>query len=247
MVNKVLLTGGSGKLGNEITKSNLFDNILYPTRKEMDITNPSSITKYFDEHDFNIIIHTAAIAKMITCEENQNLAIQTNIIGTSNLVNEIFSRNLESKVRFIHISTDGVYQGTKGNYSEIDPTIPYNIYGWTKLGAECSVKTLPNHCIIRTRFFDTYDKRFKDYPSDLFTSKIPINDLVKAIHFLSYSDFIGILNVGDKRMSEYDRHKIYQPNAISTSYEYVQKLSKIKLAQDASMDISLWERLKNEK
>ncbi len=50
-------------------------------------------------------------------------------------------------IRFVYISTDGVYVGTKGNYSEEDETAPYNIYGWTKLGGELVVRALPNFCV----------------------------------------------------------------------------------------------------
>ncbi|PIN91402.1 hypothetical protein COU57_00855 [Candidatus Pacearchaeota archaeon CG10_big_fil_rev_8_21_14_0_10_32_14] len=243
----ILLTGASGKLGQSIINSKLFDHLLTPSRDELDITNTESVRKYFNKNKFEMIIHCAALARMVLCEQNPSLAIRTNIIGTSNLVNHLYENKLESKVRVVHISTDGVYQGTDGNYSEQDPTIPYNIYGLTKLAAEFPVSVLPNHVIIRTRFFDPADARFNDYADDIYTSKIPISDLVEAIKTLSISDYIGVINVGDKKMSEYERHKLYQPQIIKSSYEKIQSQSKVKLAKDASMNISLWERIKNEK
>ena len=240
----ILITGASGKLGKRIVELNSKYILLQPSRSELDITNEDSVCSYFTKFHFDGIIHCAALARMLDCENNPSLAIKTNTIGTANLVSEVFKRNMQDKLRFIHISTDGVYQGDNGNYSEIDQTIPYNIYGWTKLGAESSVNLLPNHCIIRTRFYDPNEIKFNDYPGDVFTSKLPVDDLVKAIFYLYEHPFIGTVNVGDEKMSEYDRHKLYQSNIVKSSYEEIQQRTKVKLPRDPSMNVSLWNRLK---
>ena len=152
----ILLTGGTGRLGKAIIESGCFRSLLAPSREALDITKPADINKFFNNNDFDLIIHCAALARMKECQENPAKAIQTNITGTCNLVVETLKKekSLKKSIRFIHISTDGVYQGTRGNYNENDETIPYNIYGWTKLGAECAINALSNFCIIRTSFFD---------------------------------------------------------------------------------------------
>src|SRR3989338_3140171 len=172
----ILLTGASGELGKAVTNSRLFLYILAPSRQTLDITKPSTIAKFFNNNYFDAVIHCAAMARIKECEENPAKAIETNIIGTSNLVTAVINKERESgkKIRFVHISTDGVYPGIKGNYSEKDKTMPYNTYGWTKLGAECAVNALSNFCVIRTSFFDPDNMKFKDAATDAYSSKISI-------------------------------------------------------------------------
>src|SRR3989338_2595769 len=148
----ILLTGASGQLGRAIASSGIFHSLLAPAREKFDITNADSVKKFFDNNDFDAVIHCAALARMKECGENPIKAIETNIIGTGNLVAHAIIKEKKTgrKIRFIHISTDAVYPGTRGNYNESSETVPYNVYGWTKLGAECTVQALANFCIIRT-------------------------------------------------------------------------------------------------
>src|SRR3989338_4255680 len=138
----ILLTGSSGTLGEKIIWLNKAQKFLAPSKDILDITKPETIKKFFGNNEIDAVIHCAAMARMKECEENPAAAIETNIIGTCNLVNEVIQKEkkIGNKIRFVYISTDGVYPGTNGNYSEKSETMPYNTYGWTKLGAECAVK-----------------------------------------------------------------------------------------------------------
>ena len=231
----ILLTGGSGTLGSNIINLNYIENIIAPTHDELDICNPYLIEKFFQSNEINAIINCVALARIKECEENPVKALETNVIGTSNLVKEVLRIN--KSIRFVQISTDGIYQSIKGNYSEIDPTIPYSIYGWTKLGAECAVNLLPNHCIIRTSFFDPKKIKFKDSPEDAYTSKIPVKQLVKAISELLESDFVGTINVGGQRRSYYELYKEFIPNLKSCR---LKDLKNNLVPPDSSFDITLW-------
>ena len=82
---------------------------------------------------------------MIEHEKNIRKSINLNIIGTANLVN-ICS---ELKIKLIYFSTSYVYPGTKGNYNERDGVLPWNNYGWSKLGGECAVQMYKNSLILR--------------------------------------------------------------------------------------------------
>src|SRR3989338_8889913 len=179
----ILLTGASGQLGQEILKTGSSHYFLTPGRTDFDITDPASIEKYLKKNTFNAVIHCAALAHAADCEKDPTKAIKTNIIGTGNLVMAIMDRENELKksIRFIHISTDGVYSGTSGNYSEKGEAIPYNRYGWTKLGAECAVNLLGNFCIIRTSFFDPKKIKFDNSATDRYSSKIAIDYLARAV------------------------------------------------------------------
>lgn len=240
-----LIIGASGQLGQAILNSGCFLKVLSPSRRVLDITKPETIKDFFEENEVDNIIHCAALADMIECENNPIKAVETNIIGTANMVNEVMKQKnqKQKQIRFLHISTDAVYAGTKGGYFEEGETIPYNKYGWTKLGAECLVRTLSDYCIIRTSFFNPNDIKFIESPIDAFTSKMPIEYLVKAIVFLLDSDFIGVINVGLERESLYEKYKKYKPELKKGKYENVANGLPFVLPRDSSMNLNRWERV----
>lgn len=241
----ILLTGGSGALGRTIVGSGLFPGILSPSHGEMDITKREEVARFFNRHTPDAVIHCAAMTNMIQCEENPEKAIQTNILGTSHLaeaVQKLERKDGKSK-RFVYISTDGVYPCTEGNYSESDPTIPYNTYGWTKLGGECVARTLRNVCIIRTSFFNPENIRYTRYATNKYSSRLPAQYLPKAIAFLLDHDFIGAVNIGGKRESDYEKYRAIQSSVQPCLYEDIIKKSPVKVARDSSMNCSLWREL----
>src|SRR3989338_2278446 len=240
--NTVLLTGASGKLGQAIVRSKYFSNLLTPSHQEGDITQPKTIENFLYQYPIECVIHCAAISKVIECQAHPSKAIEVNSIGTRHLVHAIMEKEIQDlkKIRFIHISTDGVYSGTHGNYSEQSPAIPLTHYGRTKLGAESSVRRLSNYCIIRTSFFDPAFIPFHTSPTDQFSSKMPIQDLVHAIAFLSQHSFRGILNVGESRKSNYEHYKPFKPSLQPCSLQEIQKECSTILMPDASMDCTLW-------
>ena len=243
---KILLTGGSGALGRHITGSGRFKNLPSPSHDEMDITDTDSIGKFFNTHAFDAIIHCAAMARVGECEKSPNKALATNTIGTANLVMAAMKKEeqLQKSIRFIHISTDGVYQSTEGNYSEDDATIPYNVYGWTKLGAESAVNLLRNFCIIRTRFFNPEKIKYDKYATDSYTSMIPVGELAQAIAIALESSFAGTINIGGERKSDYDMLRKYKPTIKPCKFDDIQSKTPFRLSKDASMNISLWKKLK---
>ncbi len=246
--NKILLTGGSGNLGRHIISSGKLKNILAPSSQELDITNAAAVEKFFSQNDFDAVIHCAAMARVSECEKEPAKAIATNIIGTANLVAAAIKKEKGTgrKIRFVQISTDGVYQSTKGNYSEEDATMPYNFYGWTKLGAESAVHALTNFCIIRTRFFDTKNIKYDEYANDSYTSMIPAGELAKAIAIMLESDFKGVINIGGSRVSDYEALKKFKPSIKPCKFADIQGKVPFRLSKDASMNISLWKKMQGQ-
>ena len=244
----ILLTGGSGKLGQAIIKSGIFQSVLAPSRDVFDITKPETIEQFFKENEIDAVIHCAALARMAECEKEPIKAIEANIGGASNLINAVLKREKESKknVRFVHISTDYVYPGTKGNYSEEDETIPFNNYGWTKLGAECAVNLLSNFCIIRTSFFDPENIKFDCSATDAYSSKVPIGYLVEAIAKMLESDFIGRINIGSDRKSDYEGYKKFKQSLKECKLKDILKDVPFQMAKDASMNCELWKKIQEQ-
>ena len=245
MKNKVLLIGGQGNLGSAIVKSKTFRNLHYPKKGKLNILKKSNIRKFLKKN-YNLIINCAAIARMKECEKNPKKAIKVNIIGTLNLVREIinYQNNFEKKIKLVHISTDAVYPSTKGNYSEKSLLKPYNVYGWTKLCSEYIIKKLKNYVIIRTRFFNKKKIKFNTAATDIFTSMMEVQDLVKEIKNISQKNFSGIINIGNKRKSDFENYRTFKSNMKPCKRKDILKKLKFKIAKDASMNLSVLKKNK---
>ena len=243
---KILLIGGSGTLGSSIIKSKIFNNIEAPEKKNLNLLKSSSIKKYLNKK-YDLIINCAAMARMKDCEKNSFKAVKINIFGTLNLVKEIinYRKKFKKKIKIIHISTDGVYNSTKGNYFENSRLSPYNVYGWTKLGSEIIIKTLNEYVIIRTRFFDKNNIKYKTAASDIFTSMIDVQNLVKEISDISKTNFNGIINVGGKRKSDFANYRKFKYSIKPCKRKDILDNLKFKIAKDSSMNLSLLKRIKN--
>jgi len=243
---KVLLIGGDGTLGSSIVKLKIFKDLEAPPKKKLNLLKRISIKKSLKE-GYHLIINCAAIARMKECEKNPHKAINVNVFGTLNLVKEIMSYEAISKkkIKLIHISTDGVYPSTKGNYSENSSLKPYNVYGWTKLCSEYIVKMLQNYIIIRTRFFDKTKIRFKTAATDIFTSMIEVNKLVKEIKNISSTDFVGLVNIGERRRSDFLNYKKFKHNIKPCSRDDILKDLNFEIAKDASMNLNLFKKIKS--
>ena len=145
---KILVTGGSGGLGSQLQNS--YPGCLSPTRNDLDVTNKNQVIDYFDNHSIDLVIHTAAITSVRLCEEDRELAWNTNVQGTKNLT----SATIQSKnnIKFVYISTACVFDGHGELYKENDIPYPENFYALTKLIGENEVSKIKNHLIIRTNF-----------------------------------------------------------------------------------------------
>ena len=144
---KILISGGSGKLAKCIINNiSIKYKIIAPFKNEMNVINKDQIEEYIIKYKPDYFIHAAALTRpMIRHDNNSDISILTNIIGTSNVVLLCIKYN----IKLIYISTDYVYPGDKGNYKEMDDLLPFNKYGWSKLGGECAVKLYDNSLILR--------------------------------------------------------------------------------------------------
>ena len=146
MKRKILVTGGDGRFAKILKKQNKKLNLFFASKKDCDILNISSIKKIIKKVRPNILLHCAGLSRPMNLHEtNIQKSIDLNIVGTANLVKICNNKNL----KLIFFSTSYVYPGTKGNYKENDALLPWNNYGWSKLGAESAVQMYKNSLIIR--------------------------------------------------------------------------------------------------
>jgi dTDP-4-dehydrorhamnose reductase len=243
---KILLIGGYGNLGNVILESNIFKNIYAPSKKKLNLLNQKQIQKLLFKEKFKIIINCASLARMKICEENISEAINNNIQGTFNLVNSIamYEKKFKKNLKLVHLSSDAVYPSISGNYNENSKLGPYNNYGWTKLSAEFLVKMLKKYIIIRTRFFNKDKIKYKYSASDIYTSQLDIRLIPKYIGYLIKSNFIGIINVGGPRISDYKLYKKINNNLKPFKRKNLVKILKLKIAKDSSLNLRIFNKIK---
>ncbi|MDR0979354.1 MAG: dTDP-4-dehydrorhamnose reductase [Lachnospiraceae bacterium] len=147
---KILITGANGMLAKSV-KNKLFGNELICTDVEdLDITNLEDVRSFKNKINPNYIINCAAYTAVDKAEEQKDLAEKVNAIGPLNLA--IVSK--ECNAKFIHISTDYVFNGnldTNKVYLETDLTDPVTVYGFTKdLGEKNVINNCDNYYILRT-------------------------------------------------------------------------------------------------
>lgn len=235
---KVLVTGGSGLLGKNISK--VRSDWFYPDSKTVDITKAMTIERYLIDKQFGVndlIFHGAAFTGIKPCETLKLKARQVNVGGTENIVNAAFKRNCH----IIYISTDYVFLGKSGNYKEGDRTDPTTYYGLTKLEPEKSVLGYGKSTVIRTSFINNdrwpHDAAFEDK----FSSFVTVDKIVKALVKIIEDEYrpLGLLHVGGERKSFYEMAVKMSPD-----------VGKIKLSDteldipvDTSLDVTRFERI----
>jgi len=155
-VQKLLITGTSGLLGNKIVKVAKHNYEVIPTHNtkplhsnslKLEITNLNEALSIFNKLEPNIAIHTASETNVDKCETEKEHAWKTNAEGTRNIAKACQKVN----AKLVYISTDYVFDGEKGLYNEEDKPNPVNYYGVTKLEGEKQViEHCKNYAILRT-------------------------------------------------------------------------------------------------
>lgn len=239
------MLGGTGTLGKAIIKSKLFKNLKYPSSKKVNILSKKKIESFLIKNQIDTIIHCAAVARVKECEENKKRAYKINVIGTKNIVDVIkkISKKNKKKIKLIFMSSDGVYASTKGNYKESDNLKPYNYYGLTKVKGEEQVKKLDNYLIIRTRFFNKNKIKFVYSATNIFTSALEVNTLVKYLYKIIKTKYTGILNIGEKRISDYKRYYKYNKKVMPCDKSKIFNELNFKIATDASLNLQKFKKL----
>ena len=197
-MNKILVTGGDGRLASELKRTKSKYRLIFCNKKTFNILSTNSIKKNLKKFKPNIIFHLAGLSRpMKMHDKNISKSIELNIIGTCNLVVECFKKN----IKLIYFSTNYLYPGTRGNYREDDPILPWNNYGWSKLGGESAVQMYNNSLILRCSITE-YPFRHKKAFSDVKNNFIYHKDFIPLLFKLIKKK--GIYNIGGKSRSIYN-------------------------------------------
>ncbi|MDR2836206.1 MAG: dTDP-4-dehydrorhamnose reductase [Bacteroidales bacterium] len=162
MSKKILITGANGQLGRKIQDyiKNVRDiEFVFTDIDELDITDYQQIEEKFAKEKPNIVINCAAYTNVEQAEIDTENAYKINAEATKFLAK--CAKNIKAK--FIHISTDYVFDGNKNTpYTEEDIPNPISVYGKSKLEGEINaVQENPKTLIIRTSWlYSEYGKNF---------------------------------------------------------------------------------------
>lgn len=232
MTGKLLITGASGLLGLNLALHCLdraeVIGVANQTRLQhlpfeliqAELTEPGVFSALLEKHQPDLVIHCAAMANVDDCEAHPHQAHQVNGL----LPGELAAAAAAQNVRFIHISTDAVFDGVdsgENGYDELDKTNPINVYAMSKLAGERSVLAAnPNAVVARVNFFgwsvsgtrslsEFFYNNLNDGKSvsgftDVFYTPLYVGDLAEILWKLGSSDVRGLYHVfGSKAISKY--------------------------------------------
>lgn len=212
---KVVILGAGGQVGRELSQ-------LYPGAKSffhksegadiIDLAKQDDIEKKILEVKPKIIINAAALANVDLCEKDKHLSYSVN--GLSLFTITKIARKLDASL--YHISTDYVFDGSEGNYSERSIPNPINYYGFSKLIGDTFALSYEKSAIIRTSGVFGHSNNFPIFVINTLKGNKQVNAikgyyspihakiLAMAIRDLIDTNFYGMINVAADKISRYE-------------------------------------------
>ncbi|MSR81478.1 MAG: dTDP-4-dehydrorhamnose reductase [Candidatus Latescibacteria bacterium] len=139
---KLLVTGAHGLLGRSLLEPDFDAEMIGCGRGEtpvgkgayhpVELTDPRAVLALLEKVRPDWVIHTAALTDVDRCESDRPLALQINL----DIVRHLASACRQLNLGLVQLSTDYVFDGQNGPYSEQDPTNPLSYYGAIKLQSE---------------------------------------------------------------------------------------------------------------
>jgi dTDP-4-dehydrorhamnose reductase len=229
---KILVLGASGMLGNAMVstlaenpklevygtlRSGLMKRFFKPEIAEclvdgIDIENNEALLKVFERIRPDVVINCIGLIKQSADHDDPLMAIPMNAL----LPHRLARLCGVAKARLVHISTDCVFSGTKGNYTEADPSDAGDLYGRSKFLGEVSYRhaiTLRTSIIGRELesahgligWFLAQQGQCKGFRRAIF-SGLPTVELARVIDKLVIPrpDLSGVYHVASLPISKYD-------------------------------------------
>jgi dTDP-4-dehydrorhamnose reductase len=176
-VSRILVLGGQGRLGAALVRKWAKDHKVQAlARPGLDVSDLPALEQLLAGAEFDILVNGTGLTNVDRCETAREEATTVNELAPGVMGRAAAARN----ARFIHISTDYVFDGTKAApYVESDPAHPLGHYGHTKLAGEtAAMASSSRHLAVRVSWVFGPDK-----PSfvDMIIARALANDHVEAI------------------------------------------------------------------
>jgi dTDP-4-dehydrorhamnose reductase len=230
----------------------------------LDLLDDQKLTELFHKIAPDAVIHTAAMANIDVCQNNQERAEQVNI----GITKTIARLSHESGAKMILCSTDTVFDGTKGNYLETDAPNAVNFYAETKVKAEQIVLSTSNKNVVarlslvmglpvmgqgNSFLADTIEKLKKGiqipFPANEIRTPIDVVTLGSALVELAGNQYGGIIHLaGSTKINRYQMAREiaatlgYSPELILSTDSNAME-GRAPRPNDASMDNSLAKKI----
>lgn len=211
----IVILGSGGQLGRELS-------LLFPEARKfyhtgpsggkIDLSNLDGLEKTLLEIHPDVILNGAALANVDLCEKEKKLAYLINAEAVRVLVR--VAKNIGSLL--VHVSTDYVFDGKEGNYTEDSVPNPLNYYGLSKLIGDAYALSYENSIVVRTSGVFGYNKNFPLFVLNRLRENEPVTaikgyyspihakNLAESIKHLLAFEFRGVINIAGERISRYD-------------------------------------------
>jgi len=229
-MSRILVTGASGLLGLNIclqfASSHAVTGVVHhhPLQSapfpviHADLSAPGEVERVLALTQPELILHCAALANLEACENDPEQARQVNAL----LPGELAAAAAQRSSRMVHISTDAVFDGILGNYSESDAPNPLSVYARTKLEGEQNVLAANPHAVVaRVNFYgwslsgsrslaEFFIKNLQEGKSvrgftDVLFCPLFVNDLAWILLELAEKSLSGLFHVvSSEALSKYD-------------------------------------------
>ncbi len=228
----ILVIGGTGNLGKEVKK---LIEAKFLSSDDLDIKKEGQVKKIFSKYKPDICFHLAAETDLNKCEKEKQHAFDINVKGTRYVVDQC----IKYDTYLIYPSTDYVFDGEKGNYSEDDYPNPVNYYALTKLLGEYEVKGAKEHLITRGTMKERGKWKHTRAPTDMYESLLHYDEYAKLMIELVNKDAIGLYHLGNGRYSVYEWAREFDTTVKPTTLDEIS----FPLPKDVSLDTTKLEKI----
>lgn len=143
----IAITGSTGLIGSRIQELLAQSYRFIPVpHAEVNLEDKDAVSSYLKDTDFDLFLHLAAYTNVDGAETEYDTAYNLNVTATQN----VFEVVQDKKKKFIHFSTDFVFDGEKPPFGEDSNTNPISAYGKTKKLSEDIVSE--NGMIVRIAY-----------------------------------------------------------------------------------------------
>lgn len=261
---RILITGSNGQLGQKLVKHCLDNKFKFLATalnenqlsfcpgsnfQKMDVTAKKEVEKSISCYQPTHILHTAAMTNVDRCEDDVELCYKINVDAVDHILEAI----KDTRIHFIHLSTDFIFDGKKQLYNEEDVPNPLGEYGKSKWESEQLIKNRGHfYCtILRTSLvYSTGENLMKDnifkwamkklrdgdelaIVNDQFRTPTYVMDVVQAIFSVIKKEAYGVFNIAGSELKSMYEFIVDVSRYVDVNPQQVKAISSEELNQKA--------------